>query len=134
MFLNGEQYKLYRYSLFDRKIIFVQRNAGFVNTCVDSYIACDKNDNKKSTTRNNLPVYQTTAITKEYCLKYIFRQLPHPDASTQKRGCPYSTAVPFSTITSTIFPFVSALTSFIIFMASTMQTTVSSPTSSPTLT
>ena len=54
--------------------------------------------------------------------------------STLNRGCPNSTGAPFSTSTATIRPETSAGIWLNTFMASTMQTTVSGPTWSPTLT
>src|SRR5580693_5804434 len=53
---------------------------------------------------------------------------------TRKRAWPNWTGFPLSAMTSAITPFVSALISFITFIASIMQTTVSSVTAFPTST
>ena len=55
-------------------------------------------------------------------------------AETRRRGCPNSTTAPFSTRTRRTTPETPALTSFMTFMASMMQTTVAGVTESPTLT
>jgi hypothetical protein len=65
------------------------------------------------------------------CPTIRFRYCDH---RTRKRTCPNCTGLPFSTPTSAMTPFVSALISFITFMASMMQTTVSSVTCAPTST
>ena len=49
-------------------------------------------------------------------------------------GSPNCTGLPFSASTSVITPSVSALISFITFIASMMQSTVSGETRSPTFT
>ena len=51
-----------------------------------------------------------------------------------KRGCPYSTAAPFSTRTSSIVPSKSLSISFISFIASTIPRTVPFSTLSPACT
>ena len=53
---------------------------------------------------------------------------------TRKRTWPNWTGLPFSATTSAITPFISALISFMTFIASMMQTTLSSVTSLPTST
>src|SRR5262250_3063786 len=53
---------------------------------------------------------------------------------TLKSTCPNCTGLPFSATTSAMTPLVSALISFITFIASIMQTTVSSSTFVPTST
>ena len=58
----------------------------------------------------------------------------HARVSTLNNGWPNSTGSPFSTSTVTILPDTSAGISLKTFMASTMQTVVSGPTWSPTLT
>ena len=59
---------------------------------------------------------------------------PTACVSTLNSGWPNSTGSPFSTSTATIFPATSAGISLKTFIASTMQTVVSGPTWSPTLT
>ena len=54
--------------------------------------------------------------------------------SIKKSGSPNSIAWPFLTRISRIVPFISALISFIIFIASMMQTTLSAVIESPTFT
>ena len=50
---------------------------------------------------------------------------PGQDGRTLNNGWPNSTGLAFSTITCVMTPFTSALISFITFIASMMQTTVS---------
>ena len=57
-----------------------------------------------------------------------------PAHRTLKRTCPNCTGLPFSATTSAMTPPISALISFITFIASIMQTTVSSVTVFPTST
>ena len=59
---------------------------------------------------------------------------PAQDGRILNNGWPNSTGLAFSTITWVMTPLASALISFITFIASMMQTTVSGLTSVPTST